>query len=72
MVKAASKTVMIYLGATGHPRKERLCNHKTSFNQRQYENSTTLSKYVWEEKDQSSVVELKIIKKSMNLKDSGC
>ena len=39
-----------YIGLTEPPFKHRYANHKTSFRHERYENSTELSKYVWDAK----------------------
>lgn len=42
---------MYYIGASKTQWKDRLYNHRCSFNQRDYKNKTTLSKYIWELKE---------------------
>ena len=39
-----------YIGLSEPPFKQRYANHKTSFRYEKYENSTELSKYMWETK----------------------
>ena len=43
----------VYIGLTEKELKERISGHKSSFNDRKYKNSTTLSKYIWDLKDQN-------------------
>ena len=44
-------TVQTYVGLTANEFKTRHRNHKSSFNNRKYENSSELSKYIWSIKD---------------------
>ena len=45
----------VYIGLTEQEFKDRWNAHKTSFNNRKYQHSTTLSTYVWQLKDQHNV-----------------
>ena len=42
-----------YIGLTATTFKERLSNHKTSFNKEKYKNATTLSQFIWSLKEQN-------------------
>jgi hypothetical protein len=50
---STNDSVETYTGLTGNTFKERYGGHKTSFNLRRYAKSTTLSKYVWKQKDEN-------------------
>ena len=47
---ARNDEVKEYIGLSEPPFKQRYANHKTSFRHEKYENSTELSKYMWETK----------------------
>ena len=42
-----------YIGLTATTFKERLSNHKTSFNKEKYKNATTISQFIWSLKEQN-------------------
>ena len=44
-------TKKTYIGLTEGPWKQRYSQHKSSFNNRKYEQNTTLSKFIWNEND---------------------
>ena len=46
--KATLPDNKVYIGNTGDTFKKRFYNHKSSFQNERYKNSTTLSTYVWE------------------------
>ena len=46
-------TKKTYIGLTEGPWKQRYSQHKSSFNNRKYEQNTTLSKFIWNEKRQT-------------------
>ena len=46
-------TKKTYIGLTEGPWKQRYSQHKSSFNNRKYEQNTTLSKFFWNEKRQT-------------------
>ena len=48
-----------YVGLTANTFKQRLGNHKKSFNHRQYRTDTTLSDYIWKLKDDGIQYDLK-------------
>ena len=48
-----------YIGLTATTFKERLSNHKTSFNKEKYKNATTLSQFIWSLKEQNIDFNLK-------------
>ena len=49
----------VYIGQAGNTFKERYGNHTSSFRNRKYETSTTLSKYIWSLKDSNTNFTLK-------------
>ena len=55
-----------YIGSPGNSFKERYTNHTSSFRNRKYEHSTTLSKFIWTLKDQKKAynIEWKQIQKA--------
>ena len=55
-----------YIGSAGNSFKERYTNHTSSFRNRKYEHSTTLSKFIWTLKDQKKAynIEWKQIQKA--------
>lgn len=50
-VVTGNDTEKIYYGTSEGPFKERFTNHKKSFNNRQYQNDSELSKYLWDLSD---------------------
>ena len=50
---------MTYIGLSAPPFKDRLGNHKKSFNNDRYEKETTLSKYVWSLKRKNEQYDIK-------------
>ena len=50
-VVTGNDTEKIYYGTSEGPFKERFNNHKKSFNNRQYQNDSELSKYLWDLSD---------------------
>ena len=47
-----------YIGMTGDTFKHRVKNHEKSFKHRKYEKETSLSKYIWNQKDKNTEVDL--------------
>ena len=56
-VKTRNKTCT-YLGLAANTFKERLGNHKLSFNHQKYEQNTNLSKHIWELKNKKEPYEI--------------
>ena len=48
-----------YIGCSEPPFKQRFANHTQSFNKAAHKNSTRLSQYVWDLKDQSAIFSIK-------------
>ncbi|XP_057301871.1 uncharacterized protein LOC130636231 [Hydractinia symbiolongicarpus] len=57
-VTAQNQPKKAYIGLTEKEFKERYGGHKLSFNNKKYMNSTTLSTYIWQLKDQNITPEL--------------
>ena len=74
-VETASEN-KFYIGLTSTEFKKRVAKHKTDFKIRKYENSTELSKYIWQLKDKNEKFSLswKIINRSRSLRngDKAC
>ena len=51
-VTTISEPTKVYLGVTEGEFKDRFYKHQSSFNNKTYANSTSLSKYIWERKEQ--------------------
>ena len=60
-----------YIGLTSSEFKTRYSSHKTDFKHEKYRNSTTLSAYIWKNKDENKTYEInwKLIDKSKELKN---
>ena len=52
-------THKVYIGLTEPPFKLRFSNHKQSFKHQKYQNSTELSKYIWQLKTSSTPFDIK-------------
>lgn len=63
---STNNNTMHYIGATEGPFKMRNNNHNLSFNNRKYSNSTTLSTYIWQQKDKNitPTISWEILKKA--------
>ena len=54
-VTAQNQPKKVYIGLTEKEIKQRISGHKTSIKNAKYRNSTTLSTYIWNLKDQNIV-----------------
>ena len=63
----------IYIGMTGNTFKEPFNNHKKSFSNIEYRNSTELSKYVWDlkERERDFTIQWSILKRANSYSSGG-